>query len=116
MATAAPVHAPLEPISALALQAAAEPPPAAVPTVPRILFEQLRPLAAHGVLFALALMGGLAVATAASVTLRYVGDRADAQIAAARISVRPAPLEPLDVEIRKAKAELDAAVSAQNGS
>src|SRR5690242_4533539 len=106
MATAAPVHAPAaEPISALALEAAAEPPPAAAPTVPRILFERLRPLAAHGALFALALIGGLAVATAASVTLRYVGDRADAQIAAARISVQPTPPEPLDVEIRKAKAE-----------
>lgn len=103
----------LEPISALAIAAAAEPPPPRVPSVPQLLFERLRPLFAHGVLFLMGLAGGLAVATVASLTLHYVSG-GSTQLAAARVQIPPHVVAPLDVEIQKAKADLDAALA--NGS
>lgn len=102
-----------EPISALAIAAAAEPPPPCVPSVPQLLFERLRPLFAHGVLFLMGLAGGLAVATVSTLALHYFSG-GSAQLAAARVKIPPQVVAPLDVEIQKAKADLDAALA--NGS
>jgi hypothetical protein len=102
-----------EPISARAIAAAAEPPPPQVLSVPQLLLGQLRPLLAHGALFLMGLAGGLAVATVSSLTLHYLNN-GSAQLAAARVKIPPTVVAPLDVEIQKAKADLDAALA--NGS
>ena len=108
-----------EPISAVALPDAA----LIVPPEPQTaagsllsLRDRVWPLTAHATLFAMGLAGGLAVATAASLTLHYLGSGADRQLASARIDVPRSAPEPLDLEIQKAKAELDAALKARNGS
>jgi anti-sigma factor RsiW len=116
------IAAPAEPLSAITLPdalaepAAAKPePPAATATVqPR--WQRLRPLGAHAALFAIGIAGGLAVVTASSLTLRYLGGQPDRQLASARLALPPQPPEPLAVEIQKAKAELDAALNNRNGS
>lgn len=102
-----------EPISVLAIAAAAEPPPPRIPSVPQLVLERLHPLAAHIGLFLMGLTGGLAVATAVTLTLHYANG-GSAQLAAARVKIPPQAVAPLDVEIQKAKADLDAALA--NGS
>ena len=102
-----------EPMSALAITAAAEPPPPRIPSVPELLRQRLRPLAAYAALFFMGLTGGLAVATTAGLVLHYLNGARE-QVAAARLVLSPQVPEPLDLEIRKAKADLDAAL--RNGS
>ena len=102
-----------EPLSALAIAAAAEPPPPYIPSVPQLLLQRLRPLAVYAGLFVMGLSGGLAVATTAGLVLHYLNGSRE-QVAAARVAIAPQAPEPLDLEIRKAKADLDAAL--RNGS
>ncbi len=102
--------APAEPISALALATSAEPPPAPAPTIAGLLLDRFRPVAAHGLLFLMGISGGVAVATASSVTLHYLA-ASHTQVASARIDIQPQVLLPVDAEIQKAKAELDAALN-----
>lgn len=122
--------APAEPLSAVILPEMSDLPqslrpgpdaaPAAHVTMPDIstsgVLDRLRPLLAHATLFAAGLGGGLAVALGSSLALHSLGTRADRQLASARIEIPAQPPEPLDVEIRKAKAELDAALNPRNGS
>ncbi|MBV8534627.1 MAG: hypothetical protein JO128_03480 [Alphaproteobacteria bacterium] len=103
------------PLSAVAV---AEPLPAPVPepTWRERLWQRSQPVVAYSTLFLMGVSGGLGVATAASLTIRVIAGGPDKQVAAVRLVVPQVEPEPLDVEIRKAKAELDAAVGKQQGS
>jgi len=105
------------PISALAIAelALAAPAPAPAPTWLDRIRQRSQPLVAYGMLFLMGVSGGLGVATAASLTVRYLAGGSQKQIAAVHLPVPRAEPEPLALEIQKAKAELDAAV-ARHGS
>jgi hypothetical protein len=106
------------PLSAVAAIAAEVPLPAAPvrdPTWGDRIWQRSQPVVAYGMLFLMGLSGGLGVATAASLTIRAFAGGPDKQIAAVRMTLPRQELQPLAVEIQKAKAELDAAV-AQHGS
>jgi hypothetical protein len=103
------------PISAMAAVELPTPPAPPPPSFRDKLRQRLQPFLAHGVLFFAGLSGGLAVATASTVAVHYFIGGSSTQLAAARLVLPPRPLEPLDVEIQKAKAELDAAI-AKHGS
>lgn len=97
------------PLSAMPVAAIAAEPPA--PSWRDRALHRLQPLATYGALFLMGLSGGLAVATVSSLALHYFAG-ADKQVASVHIDLPRPAAEPLDIEIQKAKAELDAAVAA----
>jgi hypothetical protein len=99
------------PLSAMAIAEPPAPAPEPAPTWLDRLLQRIQPATAYGMLFLMGLSGGLGVATAASLTIRYLTHGSDKQLAAVRFVLPRQALEPLDVEIQKAKAELDAAVA-----
>lgn len=103
------------PLSAMAIAEPAPPAPEREPTWADRIWRRSQPAVAYGMLFVMGISGGLGVATAASLTLRLLAGGADKQVAAVRLAVPRLEPAPLDVEIQKAKAELDAAV-AEHGS
>ena len=103
------------PLSALPVAELPVSAPVDEPTWRERLWRRSQPAVAYGLLFLMGVSGGLGVATAASLTLRILAGGPDKQVAAVRVAVPRLEPTPLDVEIRKAKAELDAAV-AQHGS
>lgn len=102
------------PLSAMAIAELPPQAPVREPTWADRIWQRSQPAVAYGMLFVMGVSGGLGVATAASLTLRMLAGP-DKQIAVVRLAVPRSEPEPLDVEIQKAKAELDAAV-AQHGS
>ena len=103
------------PLSALPVAELPVSAPVDEPTWRERLWRRSQPAVAYGLLFFMGVSGGLGVATAASLTVHILAGGPDKQVAAVRVAVPRLEPTPLDVEIRKAKAELDAAV-AQHGS